>query len=105
MVKLLYIFPALLYSGFLLTIGLSVGFEGLMTEAWMYLLGLTAAAHLLCKKKWWGCLPGMAVGSVVIWLFNNSRVQQPIDIRPLGIGILVYYAAVGIICYRLTKQK
>lgn len=103
--KLLYMFPALLYGGLLLAIGLSVGFEGLMMEAWMYLLGLTAAAYLLCNKKWWGCLPGMTVGSVVIWLFNNSHVQQPIDIRPLGVGVLIYFAAMGIICYKLNKQK
>lgn len=103
--KVLYTFPALLYSGFLLTIGLSVGFSGLMMEAWLYLILLLAAGVLLCKKKWWGSLPGMAVGSVVIWLFNNSRVQQPVDIRPLGVGILVYFIAMGIICYKLNKQN
>lgn len=103
--KILYMFPALLYSSLLLTIGLSVGFGGLQMEAWVYLLGLTAAAYLLCRKKWWGCLPGMAVGSVLIWLFNNSHVQQSVDIRPLGIGIFVYFAVLGIFCYKLNKNK
>ena len=103
--KLLYMFPALLYAGFLLMIGLGVGYEGLTVAAWTYLMLLTTAAHWLSSKRWWGCLPGMAAGSVVIWLFNNSHVQQPIDIRPLGVGVLIYFAAMGIICYKLNKQK
>ena len=103
--KVLYLFPALLYSGLLLTITLSLGFGGLMMEAWLYLALFFAAGVLLCRKKWWGSLPGMAAGSVIIYLFYNSRVQQPIDIRPLGIGILIYFTAMGILCYKLNKQK
>ena len=103
--KVLYLFPALLYSGLLLTIGMSLGFSGLMMEAWLYLILFFAAGVLLCQKKWWGCLPGMAAGSVIIYLFNNSSVQQPVDIRPLGIGIFIYFAAMGILCWRLNKLK
>lgn len=103
--KLLYLFPALLYSGLLLTIGLSVGFGGLMMEAWLYLVLFYAAGVLLCRKNWWGCLPGMAAGSVIVYLFNNTHVQQPVDIRPLGIGIRIYFVVMGIICYKLNRQK
>ena len=103
--KVLYLFPALLYSGLLLTITLSLGIGGLMLEAWLYLALFLAAGVLLCQRKWWGCLPGMAAGSVIIYLFMNSQVQQPVDIRPLGIGILVYFATMGLICYKLNKPK
>ena len=103
--KLLYMFPALLYAGFLLMIGLGVGYEGLTVAAWTYLLLLTTAAHWLSSKRWWGCLPGMAVGSILVWQFNNASAEQAVSMNPLGIAILVYFAAMGIICYKLNKQK
>ena len=103
--KVLYIFPALLYAGFLLMIGLGVGYEGLAVEAWLYLLLLSAAGHWLCSKRWWGCLPGMAAGSIAVWKFNSASLGQAMNLNLLGIAILVYFAAMGVICYKLNKQK
>lgn len=103
--KLLYAFPALLYCGFVAMIGFDVGFGGFEPEAWVYVVLLMAAAILLCMKKWWGALPGMAVGSIIVYLFENSHVHQPVNVTPLGIGIILYFAAMGIICYKLTKIK
>ena len=100
--KLLYMFPAVLYAGLLLMIGLGVGYEGLTMVSWLYLLLLTAAAHWLSSKRWWGCFPGMAVGSIMVWQALNAAEQM---VNPLGITILLYFAAMGFICYRLNKQK
>ena len=101
----MYSLPALLYGGLVATIGASVGFGGFEPEAWIYLILLTVAAILLSIKKWWGCIPGMAVGSIVIYLFQMTRVHQHVNVTPLGIGVILYFAAMGLICYRLHKKK
>ena len=101
----IYSLPALLYGGLVATIGSSIGFGGFEPEAWIYLILLTVAAILLSIKKWWGCIPGMAVGSIVIYLFQMTRVHQHVNVTPLGIGVILYFAAMGLICYRLHKKK
>ena len=102
--KLLYCFPALLYCGLVGTIGFDVGFGGFEPEAWVYVALLIMAAVLLCTNKWWGCIPGMVVGGIVIYLFEITNAHQPVNITPLGIGIIAYFAAMGLICYRLYKK-
>ena len=102
--KFLYSFPALLYGGLVATIGFTAGFGAFQAEAWIYLIFLTAAAVLLSMKKWWGAVPGMTVGGIVIYLFENSSAHQHINATPLGIGIVLYFAAMAIICHRLNKS-
>ena len=99
----LYSFPALLYGGLIATIGFTAGFGGFRMEAWLYLFLLTAAAVLLSMKKWWGALPGAVTGGIVIYLFETAHVHQHVNVTPLGIGMILYFAAMGIICYNLTK--
>lgn len=103
--KLLYSFPAMLYCGFVAMIGFDLGFGGFQPEAWVYVVLLIMAAVLLCMKKWWGAVPGMVVGGIVIYLFETSHVHQHVNVIPLGIGIILYFAAMGIICYKLSKRK
>lgn len=103
--KFLYSFPALLYGGLVATIGFTAGFGAFEIEAWVYLVLLTAAAVLLSIKKWWGALPGMAVGGIVIYLFENSSAHQHVNVTPLGIGIVLYFAAMAVICHKLNKIK
>lgn len=103
--KILYSFPAFLYCGFMAFIGLGVGFGGFLPEAWLYAVLLIIAAVLLSMKKWWGAIPGMVVGGIVLFLFETSHIHQHVNVTPLGIGIILYFAGMGIICYRLTKMK
>ena len=97
--------PALLYGGLVATIGSSLGFGGFEPEAWIYLILLTAAAILLSMKKWWGCVPGMAVGGIVIYLFQTTSAHQHVNVTPLGIGVILYFAAMGFLCHRLHGKK
>ena len=101
----MYSLPALLYGGLVATIGFSVGFGGFQLEAWLYLILLFAAAILLSMKQWWGSIPGIAVGGIVIYLFQTTSVHQHVNVIPLGIGMIFYYAAMGLICYKLYKKK
>lgn len=103
--KFLYSFPAVLYGGLVATIGFTLGFGAFEIEAWIYLVFLTAAAVLLSMKKWWGAVPGMMVGGIVISLFENSNAHQHINVTPLGIGIVLYFAAMAVICHKLNKLK
>ena len=103
--KFLYSFPAVLYGGLVATIGFTAGFGAFEAEAWVYLILLTAAAVLLSMKKWWGAVPGMTVGGIVIYLFETTSAHQHVNITPLGIGIIAYFAAMGVICSKLNKIK
>ena len=103
--KLLYFLPALLYCGLVGTIGFDVGFGGFQPGAWVYVVLLILAAFLLGKKKWWGAVPGMLVGGIVIYLFETSRVHQHANVTPLGAGIIAYFAAMGFICHKLNKLR
>ena len=102
--KCLYTFPAFLYGGMVATIGFSVGFGAFQLQAWIYLILFIAAAVLLSMKKWWGSIPGMAVGGIMIYLFEMSRVHQHINENPIGLIVIVYFAVMGIICYRMNKE-
>ena len=100
-----YSIPALLYGGLIVTVGSSLGFGGLQPEAWLYLFLLTTAAVLLSMKKWWGSIPGMAVGGIVIYLFEATSAHQHINVTPLGIGIMLYYGVIGFLCYKLNRHR
>ena len=93
--KILYGFPAFLYCSFLLFVGMGIGFEGLSPLSWVYAAGLLAAAVLLCMKKWWGCLPGVAVGGILALVLLQQN-----ELPTWGTLIAVYFAAMGFFCYK-----
>ena len=103
--KFLYSAPALLYCGLIGIIGFDVGFGGFEPEAWIYVLLLITSAVLLSMNKWWGSIPGMTVGGIIIYLFETADSHQHINVTPLGIGIILYFAAMGFLCYKLSKLK
>lgn len=84
---ILYAFPAVLYIGFMAIVGLG----SVAPIAWLYAILLAAAAVLLSKGRWWGSLPGVAAGAVMA--FQNT----------VGIALVVYYAILGIVCFRRKK--
>lgn len=81
---ILYAFPAFLYICFMVIVGLG----SVAPMAWLYTAFFTVAAVLLSKGRWWGSIPGMGAGALMA--FQN----------PMGIGLIVYYAVLGIVCYR-----
>ena len=97
-------FRRFLYGGLVATIGFTAGFGAFQTEAWIYLVLFIAAAVLLSMRKWWGSIPGMAVGGIMIYLFEMSRVHHHINANPIGLIVIAYFAVMGIICYRMNKN-
>lgn len=107
MKRVLYALPAVVYCGAVIASGMRLGVDGsLKPITWIYMLLLLSAAVLLCFHRWWGSLPGIAVGAVIIYLFEHSHVHHHIDETPVGLAVVAYYILMGLICYRSqTKEK
>jgi len=106
MKKFLYIMPAvLILMLYTLLTALAGSVAGFQPIAFAY-IGLPLIAGILLRKdKWWGCLFGMAMGAVLLYMGSQAS-GQVIDIeRPMGIGFLVYYAAMGLVCAAVKKNK
>ena len=99
MKKFLYIMPAVLICMlYALLAALAGGVSGFQPIAFVYIFLPILAGVFLRKGKWWGCLFGIAMGALLLYMGSQAN-GQTIDIeRPMGIGFLVYYAAMGIIC-------
>lgn len=100
MKTLLYFFPAgaaLLFYGILALFG-SIG--AIHPAVWLFAALLLVSAVLMCKGRWWGCIGGLAVGAVLLWM-STRCTGQTLDIEgPLGIVFCVYYAICGFLIRR-----
>lgn len=99
MKKFLYILPAVLICMlYALLSALAGGISGFQPIAFAYILLPIGAGVLLRKGKWWGCLLGMAMGAVLLYM-GSRYTGQVMDIeRPMGIGFIVYYVVMGLVC-------
>ena len=103
--KFLYGMPAvlicMLYT--ILTI-LAGGISGYQPIVLVYIGFPILAAVFLRKGKWWGSLFGVAMGAVLLYM--GSRYSgQVIDIEgPMGIVFLIYYAVMGILCFKHNRR-
>ena len=102
--KILYCFPAVIYGSIMAIVGAGLGIGGFAPEAWIYMTLLLLAAVLLCRNKWWGCIPGIAVGGIMVYIFESSSAHHHINENPIALGVILYFAAMGLICYRLHKK-
>lgn len=98
--KLVYFLPAVFYGLLILIIGINMGFHGFLPGAWLSLVLLASAGFLLCKEKWWGCLPGIAVGIITV---TGASANSLLDDRTIGIFVCIVFAVFGLICYK-SKQ-
>ena len=105
MKKFLYILPAvLILMLYALLATLAGGITGFQPIAFVYILLPIVAGILLRKGNWWGCLFGLAMGAVLIYM-SGQHNGQVMDIeRPMGIAFLVYYAVMGLICWHTRKN-
>ena len=101
--KFLYILPAVLICMIyaILTI-LAGGTSGYQPIVLVYIGCPILAGIFLRKGKWWGCLFGIAMGAVLLYM-GSQYTGQVIDIeKPLGTAFLIYYAVMGLLC---SKKK
>ena len=95
-VKVLYILPAVLWDGIWLFVLMIAGWKDTSFVAWLYPILPTAAAVLLWKGKWWGCVPGIAMGVMLMTLVANEEAS--------GMRYCIYFALMGLICYKHRKE-
>ena len=106
MKKFLFIMPAVLICMlYALLAALAGGIGGFQPIAFVYILCPILAGVILRKGKWWGCLFGIAMGVVLLYM-GGQHNGQVMDIeRPMGLAFLIYYTIMGFICCKANKQK
>ena len=73
------------------------GFGAIHPDVWLCIAMLFLSAVLMARKKWFGCIPGIMVGILLIWMSFRST-GQVIDIEmPLGIALILFYIISGFI--------
>ena len=100
--KVLFFTPAIFGIVFYSLLAVFSGFGAIHPAVWLCIALLFASAILMAKKKWFGCIPGILVGILLIWM-NFQSTGQVIDIeRPLGIVLTLFYILSGLI---FRKEK
>ncbi len=101
MKKILYLTPAVVVCLFYGLMAVLVGgIGGFQPLALLYICLPVLASALLVKGKWWGCIPGMSLGAVLLYM-GSQYTGQVLNIeQPLGIVFTVYYFLMGILCLR-----
>ena len=95
MKKVIYFTPAIFGLVFYSLLAVFSGFGAIHPAVWLCIAMLFMSAVLLAKKKWFGCIPSILVGVILLWMSFQST-GQVIDIeRPLGIALIVFYIFCG----------
>ena len=95
MKKVIYFTPAIFGLVFFSLLTVFSGFGAIRPTVWLCIAMLFMSAVLLAKKKWFGCIPSILVGVILLWMSFQSTGQM-IDIeRPLGIALIVFYIFCG----------
>lgn len=95
MKKVIYFTPAIFGLVFYCFLAVFSGFGAIHPVVWLCIAMLFVSAFLLAQKKWFGCIPGILVGILLICMGFQSN-GQVIDIeRPLGIALIVFYIFCG----------
>lgn len=96
MKKNLYYLPVII--GFIFYI--TVSFLGSVNPfVWIALLLLLVGAVLLSKNKWWGCIFGILIGCLLIYM-GTQETGQIIKETPFGIIMIIYYIVCGVASYK-----
>ena len=93
--KVLYFTPSIFGLVFYSLLAVFSGFGAIHPAVWLCIAMLFLSAVLMARKKLFGCIPGILVGIIVIWISFQST-GQVIDIeRPLGIALIAFYIFCG----------
>ena len=97
-VKVFYILPAVPWVMMTVLLILPIAsWQEIFPVFWLYPTLPTAAAILLWRGKWWGCLPGIIMGAMLFALVPNEQVS--------GLRYCVYFAIMGLMCYVISRAK
>ena len=95
MKNVIYFTPAIFGLMFYSLLAVFSGFGAIHPAVWLCIAMLFFSAVLMARKKWFGCIPGILVGAILIWMSFRST-GQVIDIEmPLGIVLILFYILSG----------
>ena len=99
MKKILYFLPFVL--GFILYIFLGIvsSFGTINPFVWVALLLLLVAGLLMSQNKWWGCIFGIVIGILLIYM-GTQETGQIIKETPFGIIMCIYYIVCALVSYK-----
>ncbi len=102
MKRILYTLPAVMVLIFYVMLGLLAGgFASFQARAWLMILMPAASAVLLLAGLWWGAVPGMLLGGLLISMGRAS--SMPVFLG-LGIAVFIYYMVMGILCMKDARK-
>ena len=97
MKKVVYYVPAIFGLVFYFFLTIFSGIGAIHPAVWLCIALLFASAILMTKKKLFGCIPGILVGVILIWMsFQNTGQIMDIE-RPLGIALTLFNILSGLI--------
>ena len=92
--KVLYFTPAIFGLVTYSLLAVFSGFGAIHPAVWLC-IAMLLSAELMAQKRWFGCIPGILVGVILIWMSFQST-GQVIDIEmPLGIVLILFYILSG----------
>jgi len=95
--KVLYILPAFFWCSVGLVAILIGGFRDMDHGFWIFPILSICAAVLLWKGKWWGALPGIVMGLLMLALVMNGL--------EMGLNTCVYFVLMGLVCCLASRKK
>lgn len=103
MKKMLYFVPAVLAFAFYIVLATVSGFGAINPLVWVFVALLFVSAIVMACGKWFGCVGGMIVAVVLIYM-STQCTGQAINIEmPLGIVLCIYYAVCGFFVWKKNK--
>ena len=103
MKRVLYTMPAVMVVTFYGMLALLAGgFASFQIRAWLMIVMPVASAVLLLAGLWWGCIPGMCLGGLLISMGLTGGNEI---VMFFGGIAFVYYLVMGILCLRDARKK
>ena len=102
--KILYFLPFVLGIILYIFLGVASSFGSIHPFVWIALGLLLISGLLMNKNKWWGCIIGIAIGILLIYM-GNQETGQIIKETTFGIIMCIYYIVCGVLSYRKSNTK
>ena len=104
MKKVLYFLPVALGTALYVFLGIASSFSSINPLVWIALVMLVISGILMNKNKWWGCVPGILIGILLIYM-GTKETGQIIKETPFGIIMCVYYIVCAVVSYKSGSTK
>lgn len=104
MKKILYFLPFILGCILYFFGGMIGSFRAINPFVWVALAMLMISGILMNKKKWWGCILGIFIGILLIYM-GTQETGQIVSETPIGIIMCIYYIICGVVSYKKIRRN